>query len=533
MKTYSDLKNTYNWTKAIKNWHSRPHKVALFAALLSCLALGASVAKAQSAGGISCQSNSFSSAGTDACSLYLNGAAPSQIVVNLSSSDPAVTVPSQAVMNAGSSTSGFIATIKSVTSARTAIITASVNGVSATYAIQLNPTPAPPSQGQLSKISCRSNSFVSAGTDPCSVYLSGSAQKQTVVGLSSSDPAVTVPSKAYINPGNLTAGFSATIGSVTSARTATIIATLNGSSITFPIQLNPTGTNGNGTPSTPTLSAFTCSSATMTGPGSVTCTPTLSGAAPSGGVSVSVSDNSSAVAVPSAVTVAAGATSAPFAVTVSSFSTAQTVTLTATAGGVSKTFALQLSPSAPTLSINATSISFGSVAMGSQATQTVTLTSSGTAAVTVNAASVTGTGFSMSGSTFPVTLNPGQTLSLNVQFAPTVAGSATGKLTITSNSATNPAANIGLSGTGQAKSYAVNLNWNAPNSSTDPVVGYNVYRTPSGISSFQIVNSSAITPTNYSDSAVTSGQSYVYIVKSVDSSGVESAPSNSTTVAIP
>jgi Abnormal spindle-like microcephaly-assoc'd, ASPM-SPD-2-Hydin len=432
MNTYSDLKHTYNLTKAISNWHSRPYKVALFAALLSCFALGA-----------------------------------------------------------------FGAT-------------------------------APP----LNKVSCGKSSFNNSGTDACSVYLTDAAQSEVVVSMSSSDPAVLVPSKTYVKPKKSTAGFTATVGAVTAARTATITATLNGVSRTYAIQLNPTGTNGNGTPN-PTLSAFSCSSATMTGPGSVTCTPTLSGAAPSGGTNVSVSSSNSTVSAPSAVTVAAGATSAPFAATVSSFSTAQTVTLTATAGGVSKTFALQLSPSAPILSINATSISFGGVTTGSQATQTVTLTSSGSAAVTVNSASVTGTGFSVSGSTFPVTLNPGQTLSLSVLFVPTVAGSATGQLTINSNSSTNPTANIGLSGTGQAQSHEVDLSWNAPDSSQDPVVSYNIYRSPSGASSYTRVNPSPNAPTTFADSAVTSGQSYDYVVKSVDSAGMESAPSNSTTVAVP
>jgi hypothetical protein len=173
------------------------------------------------------------------------------------------------------------------------------------------------------------------------------------------------------------------------------------------------------------------------------------------------------------------------------------------------------------------------VTTGSQATQTVTLTSSGTAAVTVNSASVTGTGFSVSGSTFPVTLNPGQTLGLSVQFAPTVAGSATGQLTIKSNSSTNPTANIGLSGTGQTQSHEVDLSWNAPSSSQDPVVGYNIYRSPSGASSYSRVNSSQNASTTYADSTVASGQSYDYVVKSVDGAGTESAPSNATTVSVP
>ena len=58
----------------------------------------------------------------------------------------------------------------------------------------------------------------------------------------------------------------------------------------------------------------------------------------------------------------------------------------------------------------------------------------------------------MSGATFPVTLNPNQSVTLNVQFDPTAAGAATGQLTIQSNSSTNGTAVVSLSGTGTAVS---------------------------------------------------------------------------------
>ena len=129
-----------------------------------------------------------------------------------------------------------------------------------------------------------------------------------------------------------------------------------------------------------------------------------------------------------------------------------------------------------------------------------------------------------------MTLNPGQTLNLSVQFAPTSAGSATGQLAINSNSSTNPTANVTLSGTGSP--HQVDLSWAAPSGSSDPVVGYNLYRA-TGSSAYQMVNSSLISPTTYTDSTVTSGQTYSYMVKSVGSSGTESSPSNTTTVTIP
>jgi hypothetical protein len=213
--------------------------------------------------------------------------------------------------------------------------------------------------------------------------------------------------------------------------------------------------------------------------------------------------------------------------------TAQAVTLSATAGTTSQTFSLQLNAGVATLSINAASVAFGDVDLNSPSNQSVTLTSTGGAPVTVSSAAVTGTGFTISGASFPLTLNPNQTATLNVQFNPTVAGAATGQLTITSNSTTNGTAHVALNGTGQEASYQVNLTWDAPASSTDPVAGYNVYRSPSGSSTYQLVSSVNNSQWAYADNGVQSGQAYNYIVESVDASGNESAPSNMAAVSVP
>jgi len=294
------------------------------------------------------------------------------------------------------------------------------------------------------------------------------------------------------------------------------------------------GLSGTGiSASTPTLTSLSCTSGSMTGAGTDGCTVTLSAAAASGGFAVNLASNNSAVAVPASVTVAAGATSSSFTATVSSVSSAQTVTLTASAGGVAETFALQLGTAVATLSVNATTIAFGNVNLNSPATQTLILTSTGSAAVTVSAAAVTGSGFTVSGGPFPISLKTNQTATLSVQFDPTVAGAATGQLTITSNSSTGSSAGVSLSGTGAAVSYVVNLSWSAPASSPDPVAGYNVYRSPSGVSLFQQLNTPVVTQTTYADTGVQDGQTYDYIVESVDASGVTSSPSNVAAVPIP
>jgi hypothetical protein len=234
--------------------------------------------------------------------------------------------------------------------------------------------------------------------------------------------------------------------------------------------------------------------------------------------------------VPASITVPATANSASFAATVAAVTTAQSVTLTATTGSTSKSVSLQLNAATPALSVNANSISFGAVVVNNSTTQTVTLTSTGTAALTINTISVSGTGFSTSSVSLPAKLNPGQALSLTLTFKPTTVGTATGQLTISSNSSTNATVTIGLSGT--ANPHQVDLAWNPPSSSSVTITGYKVYRANSGTGGFAALNS-ANSQTSFTDTGVQGGMAYDYYVTSVDSSGVESSPSNTTTVTIP
>jgi hypothetical protein len=205
--------------------------------------------------------------------------------------------------------------------------------------------------------------------------------------------------------------------------------------------------------------------------------------------------------------------------------------LTATAGGVSEKFPVQLNAGAAGLNINATSIAFGTVQANTEATQSVELTASGALPIAVTAATVQGAGFSISGATFPLTLAGGQTATIEVTFDPTSAGAATGLLTILSTSLTSGAAVVHLSGTGEVEE--VNLTWDAPISSPDSVAGFNVYRAPSGSTSYQLLSSVSSSELSYTDSDIEAGQTYDYIVESVDASGVASAPSNMASVSLP
>ena len=106
------------------------------------------------------------------------------------------------------------------------------------------------------------------------------------------------------------------------------------------------------------------------------------------------------------------------------------------------------SPTAPQLTVSAASLSFGSVTVNSAATQSLTITSTGTSPVTVNSAAITGAGFTIVGGNLPVTLNPTQAVTLQVQFNPISPGAASGQITISSNSANGNATVVTLNGTG-------------------------------------------------------------------------------------
>jgi hypothetical protein len=189
----------------------------------------------------------------------------------------------------------------------------------------------------------------------------------------------------------------------------------------------------------------------------------------------------------------------------------------------------------PQLTVSSTALSFGGVTVDTTVSLPLTLTSSGTAPVTVNAATLSGAGFSDSGGSFPLTLSPKQSVTLQVQFDPKTAGAASGQITINSNSATSATVQVQLSGTGTAAvtQHEIDLNWNPPTSSSDPVVGYNVYRSTNGGASFTKVNSSPETQPAYADLAVQSGTTYAYTVKSVDANGVESSASNQISLVVP
>ncbi len=315
----------------------------------------------------------------------------------------------------------------------------------------------------------------------------GNASGSVTVTSNASNPTMTVP---LSGTGAATAGqlgsspASLNFGSVTVGSNESLSGTITntgGSSVSVSnVQIGGTGFSLSGINSSFTLSAG--QSATFTVKFAPTSTGTASG-------SVTVTSNASD---PTLTTSLSG-------------------TGTATAGQ------LTVSPS---------SLGFGNVDVGSTTTQTSTISASG-GSVTVSSAASSNAQYAISGASFPLTLNSGQSAQLTVSFAPTKSGSSTATLTYTTS--TSVKSSESASGTGVSPQYTVNLSWNP---STSSVSGYNVYRgTTSGV--YTKINSSLDPGTSYADGTVVAGTTYYYAATSVNSSGQESTYSTPIQVAVP
>ena len=96
---------------------------------------------------------------------------------------------------------------------------------------------------------------------------------------------------------------------------------------------------------------------------------------------------------------------------------------------------------------NPASITFGNVQVNSTKNSSETLTNSSNSKLTISQASVNGSGFGFTGLSLPLTLNPGQSFTLNVSFTPKTTGSVSGSIAFICKTA-NVTITVPLSGSG-------------------------------------------------------------------------------------
>jgi hypothetical protein len=229
-----------------------------------------------------------------------------------------------------------------------------------------------------------------------------------------------------------------------------------------------------------------------------------------------------------------GATSATYTIpaTTTSDNGAQFSVTVRNASGSATSNAAALTVNAATflLNVSTANLSFANVNIGSNTSLNVTFTNAGNSSVTVSSVTISGAGFTAGGVSTGQILTPGQTATLDVTFAPAGTVPVTGNVTVASN-ATNSPAMVTLSGTGvQPVSHSATLDWVA---SPSTIMGYNAYRSAVSGGPYTKVNSSLITAIQYADPTVLAGQTYFYVVTSVDSSGAESTFSNEVSGTIP
>jgi hypothetical protein len=246
-------------------------------------------------------------------------------------------------------------------------------------------------------ITVASNGAQTAGLQWTFSYSSDITGVTVVAGKSTTDAGKSLSCSGNGN-NCLVAGVNSTVIADGTVATATFQIAANPSSNPIAIQLttvvatSATGSSipangGSGAISLPVtlaLSTLNCTSASINTPGSTSCSVGLTGSAPVGGFTVSLSSNNASLTVPSSVIVAAGQTSNSFTATGAQVSSNQTGVVTASAGSVNLTSTLNLVAPAQLSSLACAPSSLGSNA---SSTCTVTLNKAATSAATVSLAS--------------------------------------------------------------------------------------------------------------------------------------------------
>ena len=294
--------------------------------------------------------------------VTLTAAAPaSGIVVALSSNSASATPLASVTVSAGSTSATFSLTTKAVAASTSATITATSDGVTQTAVLIITPATAAVS---LTGISLNPSSVTGGSSATGTVTLTAAAPVGgLVVALSGNNANVTLQSAVTVSEGNSSATFAVATTTVAVSTSVTIAAAYSGVTKTAALTVNPSA-------AVVSLSGVSLSPASVTGGSSSTGTVTLTAVAPTGGIVVSLSDNSANATVPASVTVIGGASTATFIVTTRTVTASSSVTITAASSGTSKIAVLTI---APAVTLTGLSLNPASVIGGSSSTGTVTL----------------------------------------------------------------------------------------------------------------------------------------------------------------
>lgn len=238
-----------------------------------------------------------------------------------------ITTPTSVKINHGYFDKTFTVTTGRVSSTTTRQISATYNGVTRSANLTILPV-------GLVRLSVNPSAVVGGSSATGQVALSMAPAAATSVALSDNTTAITTPSSVTVPTTSSVANFQITTSAVTSDVTRQITATLGSVSKTANLRLVPKVQ----------LTGFTVGFPTIEGTGSDVGKLTFDNAPVLGPVTVSISDNSSALTSPSSTLVHEGFKTATFSYTTSKVTANTSVTLTATCQGSTKSTTVTIVP---------------------------------------------------------------------------------------------------------------------------------------------------------------------------------------------
>ena len=216
--------------------------------------------------------------------VTLSAAAPTGgLVVTLASNSSSATVGANVTVPAGSTSATFtVATVQQGATQASATITASANSSSQTATLTINPI-------ALTNFTVAPNPAAGGGTITGTLTISQAAPPSgfSVACTSNLTPGVTVPATVSVPSGQTTGTFAVTAQPVASRVSATLTASAFGASFSQLLNIDP-----------PVPQSLTLTPSTLLGGASSAGTVTLSGAAPTGGVTVTLASDNAAASVP-------------------------------------------------------------------------------------------------------------------------------------------------------------------------------------------------------------------------------------------
>jgi Transmembrane protein 131-like N-terminal len=183
------------------------------------------------------------------------------------------------------------------------------------------------------------------------------------------------------------------------------------------------------------------------------------------------------------------------------------------------------------LDADPTMMDFGNVPVGSMAIQGGTLAAAGKD-VTISSATSSSAEFTLSGVSFPLTIPAWGSQGFTVTFTPRAQGVASATLFFMNVSGGSPLTIKSLNGVGiVSQQHRVDLSWKA--STSDNVIGYNVYRRKRTGGRYRKINAVLDASTVYTDTSVTDRNTYYYVTTAVNWKNEESVYSKRARATIP